>query len=301
MFPLTVDEEPGSVTHRPLATSIETTRDAVHQVLDDADAHARYKAIARLSGHLAVMCRTVYPYAGREPGSGVQLGVECLSRIREVQWTMRALECHLSGCTSAAGRPVLAVSAALGRQLGGYWPAEQALVGWVEEQLDAAGRDRLAARVLAGAAPGADPAAPALPALRAAAARRVLVARPLGPAARRGRLAGRGGPGLRPGPRAAGRAGGWASLAALAAAAAALVAPGKGILAADGSGSTLSWRLAAAGVAATGGEPRGVPGDAGDGARAGRAGSAGSSWPRRRCGSGCATGGCSRPRWPTSG
>ena len=44
---------------------------------------------------------------------------------------------------------------------------------------------------------------------------------------------------------------GWASLAGLAATAAALVAPGKGILAADGSGSTMSWRLAAAGVAAT--------------------------------------------------
>ena len=40
-------------------------------------------------------------------------------------------------------------------------------------------------------------------------------------------------------------------MAGLAAAAAALVAPGKGILAADGTDSTLSWRLAAAGVAAT--------------------------------------------------
>jgi fructose-bisphosphate aldolase, class I len=40
-------------------------------------------------------------------------------------------------------------------------------------------------------------------------------------------------------------------LAGLAEAAAALVAPGKGILAADGSGSTMAWRLAAAGVAAT--------------------------------------------------
>ena len=40
-------------------------------------------------------------------------------------------------------------------------------------------------------------------------------------------------------------------MAGLAEAAAALVAPGKGILAADGSGSTMAWRLAAAGVAAT--------------------------------------------------
>jgi fructose-bisphosphate aldolase class I len=40
-------------------------------------------------------------------------------------------------------------------------------------------------------------------------------------------------------------------LAGLAAAAAALVAPGQGILAAEGSGSTMAWRLAAAGVAST--------------------------------------------------
>lgn len=143
MFPLTVEEEPGTVTDRPLATFIEITRDAVHEVLHDADAHIRYKGIARLSGHLAVMCRTVYPYPAREPGIGVELR-KCLSLVREVQWTTRALECHLSGCTSAAGRPVLAVSAALGRQLDGYWPAEQALVGWVEDQLGQADRDRLA-------------------------------------------------------------------------------------------------------------------------------------------------------------
>ena len=52
---------------------------------------------------------------------------------------MSPVRVHVGG-----GRPVLAVSAALGRQLAGYWPAEQALVGWVEEQLDVAGRDRLA-------------------------------------------------------------------------------------------------------------------------------------------------------------
>ena len=40
-------------------------------------------------------------------------------------------------------------------------------------------------------------------------------------------------------------------MAGLAGTAATLVAPGKGMLAADGSGSTMAWRLAAAGVAAT--------------------------------------------------
>lgn len=141
-----VDQEPEQVTSRPLSAAIETTRDAVHDVLDrpDADALTRHKGIARLSGHLAVMCRTVYPRAGHWPGIGVQLKGACLSRAREVQWTARALECHLSGCTSAAGRPVLAVSAALSRQLGEYWAHERELVDWIEGQLDEAGQERLA-------------------------------------------------------------------------------------------------------------------------------------------------------------
>jgi hypothetical protein len=144
MIPLTVEQAPDRAADRPLAASIEVTRAAVDDVLDGPDALTCYKGIARLSGHLAAMCRTVYPGAGHWPGIGVELKVACLSQAREVQWTMRALECHLSGCTSAAGRPVRAVAAALARQLDGYWPAEQALVGWVEGQLDAAGRDRLA-------------------------------------------------------------------------------------------------------------------------------------------------------------
>ncbi len=145
MFPLTVAQEPDRATHQPLTSAIGMTRAAVHQVLDGAGTPDQYKGIARLSGHLAVMCRTVHPYVGREPGSGVALKENCLGRMRELLWTMRALECHLSGCTTAAGRPVLAVSAALARQLDGYWPAERALAGWVEEQFDVAGRDRLAA------------------------------------------------------------------------------------------------------------------------------------------------------------
>lgn len=146
MFPLTVDQEPEQTMERPLAAAIEVTQDAVHEVLDhpDGDRLVRHKGIARLSGHLAVMGRTVYPRAGHWPGIGVELKVECLSRAREMLWTMRALECHLSGCTSAAGRPGGPVSAALGRQLGGYWAVERELVDWVEGQLDAAGRDRLA-------------------------------------------------------------------------------------------------------------------------------------------------------------
>ena len=77
MIPLPVDQqveqEPEQTAERPLAAAIEVTQDAVHEVLDhpDGDALVRHKGIARLSGHLAVMGRTVYPRAGQDRKSVV--------------------------------------------------------------------------------------------------------------------------------------------------------------------------------------------------------------------------------------
>ena len=141
---LTTEDEPGSATHRSLSTSIDTTRDAVHEVLDAAEAFTRHKAIARMSSHLAAMSRTVYPHAAGQFGPAAQLREVCLRRGREVEWTMRGLECHMAGEMYAAGRPHTAVSSALGQRLDSYWPAERELVGWVEDQLSPGDRDKLA-------------------------------------------------------------------------------------------------------------------------------------------------------------
>jgi hypothetical protein len=115
---------PDSVMGRPLSAFIDTVRDAVKEVPEITEPEAGYRVIARLSGHLAAMWRTVYPSAAGE----WRLRAECLSRARAVEWTLRRLECRLAGDVSAAGLPVAAVSAALAGHLDGYWPAERALV-----------------------------------------------------------------------------------------------------------------------------------------------------------------------------
>lgn len=135
---------PGSATRRPLSAFIDATQGAVQEVLDVAETEVGYKAIARLSGHLAAMWRTVYPNANGQLGADGLLRAVCLSRAREVEWTLRLLECQLSGEVSAAGLPVTAASTVLAQRLDSYWPAERALVTWVEDQLATAGREKLA-------------------------------------------------------------------------------------------------------------------------------------------------------------
>lgn len=103
-----------------------------------------YMVIARLSGHLAAMWRAIYPHASSRLGADGQLRAACLSRARTVGWTLRLLECHLSGESSAVGRPVQDVPAMLAEHLRSYQSAERALVTWLEDQLPAEGRNRLA-------------------------------------------------------------------------------------------------------------------------------------------------------------
>jgi len=130
---------PGA-TCRALSTFIDTTRDAVKEVPEVVDPETGYQVIARLSGHLAAMWRTVYPRAAGER----QLRAECLGRARAVEWALRQLECRLAGEVSAVRLSVTAVSTALARNLDGYWPAERALVAWVEDRSAAEDMDGLA-------------------------------------------------------------------------------------------------------------------------------------------------------------
>ena len=125
---------PHTAARGPLSAFVDGIRDAVQRVPDVAEPEAGYQAIARLSGHLAAMWRTVYPSAAGQRGAGAQLRAVCLGRAREVEWALRWLECRLSGEVSAAGLPVAAVSTALSQRLDSYWPAERALVAWVEDQ-----------------------------------------------------------------------------------------------------------------------------------------------------------------------
>jgi hypothetical protein len=103
-----------------------------------------HPAVARLSGHLAVMQRTVYPAARRRPGADLHLLRDCRAHARETGWALRLLHGHLAGETIAAGREPEAVHGWLHQCLAGYRPAERALVAWMEERLSAGEHEHLA-------------------------------------------------------------------------------------------------------------------------------------------------------------
>ena len=143
---MTVDRLPDSTADRPLAAFIDATQGAVPTVQDVGEPDTGYRAIARLSGHLAAMWRTVYPQAASRAGADGQLRAACLSHGREVEWTLRLLQCQLSGEVSTVGRSATSVLTMLAHRLDSYRSAERALVTWLEDQLAAEGRERLATR-----------------------------------------------------------------------------------------------------------------------------------------------------------
>lgn len=135
---------PGSATRRPLSEFIDTIRDTVRQVPEVVEPETGYQLIARLSGHLAAMRRSVYPSAAGQSDRERRLRAECLSRARAVEWTLRLLECRLSGDVAAARVSVPEVSAVLSWHLDGYWPAELALVASVEDRSAVEDAEKLA-------------------------------------------------------------------------------------------------------------------------------------------------------------
>ena len=135
---------PGSAMRRPLSAFLDTIRDAVGEVPEVVEPETGYQMIARLSGHLAAMRRSVYPSAAGQQDRERRLRAECLNRARAVEWTLRLLECRLAGDVAAARVSVPAVSAVLARHLDGYWPAERALVASVEARSAVEAMERLA-------------------------------------------------------------------------------------------------------------------------------------------------------------
>ena len=143
---MTIDRPRDDTASRPLATVIDATENAVRTGHDGDDPITGYKAIARLSGHLAAMWHTVYPRADRQPGENGQLRAACLRYAREVEWALRLLQCHRAGEASAIGWPTAAVLTLLAQRLDEYRSAERALVAWLEDQLTPEGREELAGK-----------------------------------------------------------------------------------------------------------------------------------------------------------
>jgi hypothetical protein len=135
----------------PDRTCLQATAEATHRgVLEHLAAgtpESGYIAIARLSGHLAAMRRAVCTPVRKRPACR-ELVAGCCAEGRRLEWALRLLQCCLAGEVFAVRLHPESVSAHLRLRLDGYLAAERALAAWIEGELPAGDRERLAAAYL---------------------------------------------------------------------------------------------------------------------------------------------------------
>jgi hypothetical protein len=131
-----------------LLLAIEATHGAVTDQLAIVTHESGYRAIARLSGHLAAMRRGVYTPLRRRPDRARDLVGTCCTEGRRLEWALRLLQCQLSGDMFAMKLGTEVVDAQLSRQLDTYTTAERVLAAWIDEHMPADDRRRLVGRYL---------------------------------------------------------------------------------------------------------------------------------------------------------
>ena len=127
----------------PIGALIEATYEGAVGYRDGAPVWG-YRAVARLSGHLAAMQRAVYPDASRRLGEDQHLLRRCRAEARETAWALRVLQSHLSGDGGRAARLPGTEQLWLEECLDEYRSAEQALLAWMQERLTALESEQLA-------------------------------------------------------------------------------------------------------------------------------------------------------------
>lgn len=167
-FKPTADEHgapPAPIGEDTLLVLAEAGYATAFRELADPDPFTGYRAVARLSGHLAVTRRAVLPAArhwldprrdpDRTPGSDRALGAACLAGARQIEWALRLLEGRLAGEACAARLSLDDVLEMLDRRLAGYRTAERALLAALRDRMPGPEHDRLArhCRALLPAAP----------------------------------------------------------------------------------------------------------------------------------------------------
>jgi hypothetical protein len=123
-----------TISNGPIGALVAATYEEAVRSTDGAPVWG-YRAVARLSGHIAAMQRAVYPAAGRRLGDDRQLLQRCRAEARETGWALRVLQSHLTGDGAIVAREPGTVQLWLEECLDEYRSAEQALIGWMQEQL----------------------------------------------------------------------------------------------------------------------------------------------------------------------
>ena len=144
---------PGTVD--ALRSLAEASYTVAAEALGDAEAWLGYRALAQLSGHLAVVRRAVCPVAGRRLGRDGSLAAACRAEALRAEWALRLFECWLAGDAQAVRFPAETVQALLEERLGSYRTAERALLARLADRIPHAEHARLAQqyRALLAAAP----------------------------------------------------------------------------------------------------------------------------------------------------
>jgi hypothetical protein len=126
-----------------LAAATGATHAAVLEEFAVGTVESEYKAIARLSVHLAAMRRAVYSPRRHHAGPPEDLSTACRRAGRRLEWALWVLQSRLSGEIVAVRQSSDGIYAQLGQCLDSYLPADRALAAWVDGHLPADDRRRL--------------------------------------------------------------------------------------------------------------------------------------------------------------
>jgi len=146
---------PAAASEDALCQFAEESYTAALGELADPEPFASYRAVAQLSGHLAVMRRAVLPAARHWLDGDRALPADCLAQARQTEWALRLLEGRLAGEACSARRTFDSVTARLEHCLGRYRGTERALLAALRDKMPGHEHDRLArhCRALLPAAP----------------------------------------------------------------------------------------------------------------------------------------------------
>ena len=129
-----------------LRSCAEASYTVALDALSDTELWVSYRAVAQLSGHLAVIRRVVCPAASGRHAAEHSLAAACRTEALRVEWALRLFECWLAGDAHAARFPADSVQALLEERLASYRAAERVLLSRLADLMPPAEHARLAQR-----------------------------------------------------------------------------------------------------------------------------------------------------------
>jgi hypothetical protein len=127
-----------------LAAAASATHAAALAQFAIGTVESEYKAIARLSVHLAAMRRGVYSPRRHQSAAHQELTTACKVAARRLEWALWLLQGRLSGDIAAVRQPGHQIYTQVSECLDSYLAADRALAAWADSQLPAGDRRRLA-------------------------------------------------------------------------------------------------------------------------------------------------------------